>query len=56
MSIELKSDVKIETAKMYSLDFANKKFVNEIFDKLHAQKRMKYIIQSTSHDYSIFAI
>ena len=56
MSIELKFDVKIETSKMYSFDFANKKFVNEIFDKLHAQKRMKYITQFTSYDYSIFAI
>ena len=56
MSIELKFDVKIETTKIYSFDFANKKFVNEIFDKLHAQKRMKYIIQFTSHDYSMIVI
>ena len=56
MSIELKSDVKIETTKMYSLNFANRKLVDEIFDKLHAQERMKYTTQSTSHEYSIFAI
>ena len=56
MSIEIKSNVKIETTKMYSLNLADKKFVDETFDKLHAQKRMKYISQFTLHDYSIFAI
>ena len=56
MSIKLKFDVKIETTKMYSLNFANRKLVDEIFDKLHAQERMKYTTQSTSHEYSIFAI
>jgi hypothetical protein len=56
MSIELKFDVKIETTKMYSLNFANRKFVDEIFDKLHVQNRMKYINQFISHDYFVFAI
>ena len=56
MSIEIKSNVKIETAKMYSLSFVDRKLINDTFDKLHAQKRMKYISQSTSHEYSIFAI
>ena len=56
MSIELKSDAKIETAKMYSLSLADRKFVDEIFDKLHAQERMKYTTQSTSHEYSVFAV
>ena len=56
MLIELKSDVKIEITKMYSFDFANKKFVNKVFNKLHAQNRMKYINQFISHDYFVFAI
>ena len=56
MSIEIKSNVKIKAAKMYSLNFVNRKLVNETFDKLHAQKRMKYVSQFTSHDYSIFVI
>ena len=43
MFIEIKSNVKIKATKMYSLKFANRKLMNEIFDKLHAQKRMKYI-------------
>ena len=41
---------------MYSLNFVDKKFVNETFNKLHAQKRMKYINQFISHEYSIFVI
>ena len=56
MSIEIKSNVKIKATKMYSLRFADRKLMNEVFDKLHAQKRMKYINQFTSHEYSIFAI
>ena len=56
MSIEFKSNVKIETTKMYSLNLVDKKFVNETFDKLHAQKQMKYINQFISYDYLVFAI
>ena len=56
MSIEIKSNVKIETTKMYSLNLVDRKLVDETFDKLHAQERMKYTSQFTSHDYSIFAI
>ena len=56
MSIELKFVVKIEATKIYSLNFANRKLVDETFDKLHAQERMKYTTQFTSHEYSIFAI
>ena len=56
MSIEIKWNVKIKTTKMYSLNFVDKKFVNETFNKLHAQKRMKYINQFISHEYSIFVI
>ena len=56
MLIEIKSNVKIETIKMYSLNFVDKKLINNTFDKLHAQKRMKYINQSILHEYSIFAI
>ena len=56
MLIELKSDAKIEAAKVYPLDSANRKLVDETFDKLHAQKRMEYTSQPTPHDYSVFAV
>ena len=56
MFIEIKFDAKIETIKIYSLKFVDQKIMNEIFDKLHAQKRMKYINQFTSYEYSMFVV
>ena len=56
MSINIQSETKIEAAKVYFLNSVDRQYVDEIFDKLHAQKRMKYIIQSTFHDYSIFVV
>ena len=56
MLINLKSNVKIEAIKVYSLKFNDRKFVDEIFDKLHEQDRMKFNSQLTSHNYSIFVI
>ena len=56
MSIEFKSNIKIETTKIYFFDFANRKFVDEIFDKSYVQNRIKYINQFISHDYFVFAI
>ena len=56
MSIDIKFDAKMKTTKIYSLNSTDRKFVDETFDKLHAQKRMKYIIQSTPHDYFIFVV
>ena len=56
MSIEIISEFKIETTKMYFFDFADRKLVDEVFDKLHAQNKIKYIFQFIVHDYLIFAI
>ena len=56
MSIEIIFEFKIETTKMYFFDFVDRKFVDEIFDKLHVQNKMKYTFQFIAHDYSIFAI
>ena len=56
MSIEFRSKVKIETIKIYLLKLVNRHFVDEIFNKLHAQNRIKYITQSISHNYSIFVV
>ena len=56
ISIKFRSKVKIETIKIYSLKLVNRHFVDEIFDKLYAQNRMKYITQFISHDYSIFVV
>ena len=56
MLINLKSNAKIEVVKIYSLESSDRKFVDEIFDKLHEQDRMKFNSQLTSHDYSVFVI
>ena len=56
MLINFKSNVKIETTKVYPLKPSDRKFVNEIFDKLHEQDRMKFNNQPTLHDYSVFVI
>ena len=56
MSIEIIFESKIEATKMYSFDLVDRKLVDEVFDKLHVQNRMKYTSQFIIHDYSIFAI
>ena len=43
MSIEFRSKIKIKAFKIYLLKSINRDFVDEIFDKLHAQNRIKYI-------------
>ncbi len=40
MFITLKFEAKIEAAKVYSMRLRDKKFIDEIFDKLHNQKKM----------------
>ena len=56
MSIDIQSDAKIEVVKVYSLSSVDRKIVDEIFDKFHAQERMEYTTQSTSHGYSVFVV
>ena len=56
MSINILSDAKIPFAKIYSVESKDKKLINEMFDKLHAQERMKYSKQSTSYDYFVFVV
>ena len=56
MLINLKSNTKVETTKIYLLKSIDRKFVNKIFDKLHKQERIKFNNQFTLHNYSIFVI
>ena len=56
MSIKIKSNVKIEAVKIYSLKLVDRKLVDEVFDKLHEQNRMKYNCQFTLHNYSNFVV
>ena len=56
MFIDLKSDVKSMLFKIYSFDQTNKNFIDQKFDKLQRQNKLKYITQSTSFNYSVFVI
>ena len=56
ISIKLKFDAKIETFKVYLLELDDRVFLDETFDKLYVQNRMKYITQSIEHEYSVFVI
>ena len=56
MFINFKIDVEVKSIKIYSLNYKNKKIVDNIFDKLHEQNKIKYITQSTSFNFSIFVI
>ena len=56
MFINLKSGAVAKSAKIYPLDYKNRKVVNQTFDKLHKQNKMRYISQSTPFSYSIFVI
>jgi hypothetical protein len=56
MSITLKSEVKIEAAKVYSMKSKKKKLINEIFNKLHEQRKMHWTKESIAHEASIFVV
>ena len=56
MFIKIQLNVKIKSTKIYLLKLIDQQFVNDVFDKLHKQKQIKYINQSTFYKYSIFVI
>ena len=47
---------KIKTNRVYSLNFKNRVFVNEIFDKFHQKEKMQWSKNSTSFEYPVFVI
>ena len=56
MPIDIQPEAKIESAKVYPLGPADRKFVDEVFDKLHEQGRMEYTSQPTPHGYPVFVV
>jgi hypothetical protein len=59
MRISLRFDWEsriFEKVKIYSLETKDKKLVNQIFNDLHTKERLKYIIESTSFNYSVFVV
>lgn len=56
MPIKLQPGAKVEAAKVYPLGPADRQFVDDVFDKLHAQGRMEYTAQPTPHGYPVFVV
>ncbi len=56
ISIILKSEIKIEAIKVYSMRSKKRELINETFDKLHHQNKMHWIIEFIAHDASVFVI
>jgi hypothetical protein len=58
MSIDLKSNWtnKIKFNKVYFLRSNERAIMNETFDNLHSKEKMKWSINFTSFDYSVFVI
>ena len=50
MLIIFKLNIKIQLIIIYSFNFANRKFLNLNFNKLHKQNRIKYISQFIKFD------
>jgi hypothetical protein len=42
--------------KIYSLETENRKIVNNIFDRLQTQERLRFIKEATSFNYSVFVV
>ena len=56
MSITLKLDARIDATKIYSLEFLDREFVDQEFNKLHDQDRMQFITQFTFFEWFVFVI
>ena len=56
MFINLKAKIIFKSIKIYSLKQKNRKIIDIIFNKLHSQNKMHYIIQSTSFNYFVFVM
>jgi short-subunit dehydrogenase len=49
-------DKLIVKIKIYSLDTNDRKIVNDIFNRLQAQNKLKFIIAAISFAYSVFVV
>ena len=56
MIIFILFDAKSNSAKIYSHNFQNKKFVDEKFDRLHKQKKLNWTNEATSYAYFCFVV
>ena len=56
MPITLKPDATVDPAKVYPLGPVDREFLDQEFDKLHAQGRMEYTTQPTPFGWPVFVV
>jgi hypothetical protein len=56
MFVILKSEIKIEVIKIYSIRSKKRQFINDTINKLHEQKKMHWIKKSINHEIFVFVI
>ena len=56
MFINLKTNAITKSTKIYSFEYKNKKIINKTFNKLHKQKKMRYITQLILFNYLMFVV
>ena len=54
MTISIKSNAKIAVVKIYSVNFKNRALIDDLFDRMHRQRRMNWSTTFTKHDYFVF--
>ena len=56
MFIDILSNAKSKFFKIYSIESQNRKFIDQEFDKLHVENKLRWIIEIILYDFSIFVI
>ena len=56
MSINMLSGSKSSAAKIYQLNLKNKTVINQKFNKLHKQEKLKWTNKVTKYSFSVFVI
>ena len=54
MTISIKSNAKIAVVKIYSVNLKDRALIDDLFDRMHRQRRMNWSTTSTKHDYFVF--
>ena len=56
MSIFIKSNASIKAARVYFFDQRDREVINETFNKMHDQNKMKWLLQSIPFNFFCFVI
>ena len=56
MLITIKADAEIKIAWVCSVELRDREVIDETFDKIHKQRKMKWFTQLTSFNFSVFVV